>query len=84
MQNFDIEEVRANLGRLLAGAAEGHSFIISNNGKSLVKVEPLTWGSGVARGGSQRLGFMTGQCHIPDDFDASGSDEIAKLFYGDL
>jgi hypothetical protein len=31
----------------------------------------------------QRLGFMSGQMSIPDDFDAMGSAEIERLFEGE-
>ena len=31
----------------------------------------------------QRLGFLSGQIAIPDDFDAMGSAEIARIFEGE-
>ena len=31
---------------------------------------------------SSRLGFMTGQIRVPDDFDKMGSPEIEKMFRG--
>lgn len=32
---------------------------------------------------SQRLGFLTEQIEVPDDFDQMGKGEIEKLFEGD-
>lgn len=29
---------------------------------------------------SHRLGFMSGEFAIPDDFDQTGRDEVARLF----
>jgi hypothetical protein len=30
----------------------------------------------------RRLGFMSGQISVPDDFDRLGADEIERLFGG--
>jgi len=32
----------------------------------------------------KRVGFLTGQISVPDDFDQMGSGEVEKLFNGDL
>jgi antitoxin (DNA-binding transcriptional repressor) of toxin-antitoxin stability system len=51
--------------------------VIVRAGKPLVKVVPLeTPEAGQVR----RLGFMTGQIAVPDDFDRMGDAEIEQLF----
>ncbi len=48
-----------------------------HDGKSPVK--PVPFGSPAA-GPAGRLGFLEGQISVPDDFDAMGGEEIARLF----
>jgi hypothetical protein len=45
----------------------------------MVKIIPLDSPSG---GQIKRLGFLTGQIDVPQDFDRMGEDEIEKLFKG--
>jgi len=73
----NIHEAKTHLSRLLDRAAKGEPFIIAKAGKPLVKVVPLeTPEAGQVR----RLGFMTGQIAVPDDFDRMGEAEIELLF----
>ena len=60
-------------------AAKGKAFIIVKAGKPMVKVLPL---SGEQPDTPQRLGFMSGEISVPDDFDSLGAKEIADLFKG--
>ncbi len=80
MRTFNIHEAKTQLSRLVDGAAKGESFVIAKAGKPLVKVVALD-----APGPSQvkRLGFMSGQIKVPDDFDDMGKAEIERLFGGD-
>ncbi len=55
------------------------SFIIAKAGKPMVKVIPLEPSEA---GTASRLGFMTGEFSVPDDFDQIGSEEIESLFTG--
>jgi len=50
-------------------AAKGKAFIIVKAGKPMVKVLPL---SGEQPDTPQRLGFMSGEISVPDDFDLLG------------
>ena len=79
MQTVNIHDAKTNLSRLVDQAAKGEPFVIAKAGKPLVKVMPLN-----APDASQvkRLGFMTGQIAVPDDFDHMGSAEIEQLFDG--
>jgi prevent-host-death family protein len=75
MNTVNIHEAKTHLSRLIDRAAKGESFIIAKAGKPLVKVVPID-----APKKMRRLGFLSGQAQIPDDFDSMGSDEIRDLF----
>ncbi|PRC92930.1 type II toxin-antitoxin system Phd/YefM family antitoxin [Solimicrobium silvestre] len=77
MQTVNIHEAKTHLSRLIEQAAKGESFIIAKAGKPLVKVMSLT---SPESGQVKRLGFMSGQLRIPDDFNQMGSTEIEQLF----
>lgn len=79
MQSFNIHEAKTHLSRLVEDAALGHPFIIAKAGKPMVKVVPLTEADSLD---TRRLGFMAGECQVPDDFDTMGRSEIEALFEG--
>jgi hypothetical protein len=54
-----------------------HGF--ARAGMPLVKVVPLEEGDATE---TRRLGFMSGEIRIPDDFDRMGAEQIASLFAG--
>jgi len=81
MQTINIHEAKTHLSRLVDQAANGEPFVIAKAGKPLVKVIAL----GAPEAGQvKRVGFLTGQISVPDDFDQMGSGEVEKLFDGDL
>src|SRR5260370_18352770 len=77
MLTVNIHEAKTHLSRLLDRAAKGEPFIIAKAGKPLVKVVPLETPEA---GRVRRLGFMTGQIAVPQDFDRMGAPEIRQLF----
>jgi len=77
MQTVNIHNAKTNLSRLVDRAAKGEPFIIAKAGKPLVKVVPIDQPAATQ---IKRLGFMTGQFSVPDDFDRMGEDEIGQLF----
>ena len=79
MRSINIHEAKTHLSRLVDEAAAGQPFIIAKAGKPLVKVVPLP---AADKGAPKRLGFLTGEIIVPDDFIAMESDAIAKLFGG--
>jgi len=79
MQTVNIHEAKTHLSRLVDEAAKGSVFIIAKAGKPMVKVLPLS--DGVVAG-TERLGFMSGEIAVPDDFDSLGATEIVMLFEG--
>ncbi|MGA8032006.1 MAG: type II toxin-antitoxin system prevent-host-death family antitoxin [Casimicrobiaceae bacterium] len=79
MRTINMHEAKTQLSRLVDQAAHGEAFIIAKAGKPLVKVTAL---DAPGHGQMRRLGFMTGQILVPDDFDRMGSTEIEQLFSG--
>lgn len=65
MQTVNIYEAKTNLSRLVDQAAKGESFVIAKAGKPLVKVVPLNEPEAQQM---RRLGFMSGQIVVPDDW----------------
>ena len=81
MQTINIHEAKTHLSRLVDQAAKGESFVIAKAGKPLVKVIAL----GAPEAGQvKRLGFMSGQIEVPDDFDQMGGGDVEKLFEGEV
>ena len=79
MQKVNIHEAKTHLSRLVEEAAKGKSFIIAKAGKPMVKVLPL---SEQETKGVDKLGFMSGEILVPDDFDSMASPDILSLFEG--
>ncbi|MFC3324987.1 type II toxin-antitoxin system Phd/YefM family antitoxin [Mesorhizobium cantuariense] len=75
-QAVNIRDAKAHLSRLVARAAQGESFVITNAGKPLARIVPIDQPAPQAR----RVGFMGGQFSVPDDFDRMGRNEIARRF----
>lgn len=80
MRTVNIHEAKTHLSRLVDQAAKGEPFVIAKAGRPLVRVVPVDAPSPRQ---VRRLGFMTGQIAVPDDFDLMGRAEIARLFGGD-
>lgn len=77
MLTININEAQERLLELVKQAKDGEGFIIADNDKPLVKVLPYEEPKE-----SKRLGFMRGQCVVPDDVKAVGRDEIIAMFEG--
>lgn len=73
----NIHEAKTHLSRLVERAAKGESFVIARAGKPLVRVTALA-----APRAHRRLGFLTGQIQVPDDFNEMGAAEVADGFEG--
>jgi prevent-host-death family protein len=78
MSTVNIHEAKTHLSKLVDQAARGESFVIAKAGKPLVKVAALD-----APDPPRRLGFLSGEIAVPDDFDLMGEREISDLFGGD-
>jgi prevent-host-death family protein len=79
MLSVNIHEAKTHLSRLVEDAAHGKAFIIAKAGKPMVKVIPYTAEEQTSMG---RLGFMSGEIRVPDDFNHLGTELISALFEG--
>ncbi len=79
MQTINIHEAKTHLSRLVEEAAKGNVFVIAKAGKPMVKVSPLTKEE---QSGLKRLGFMSGEITVPDDFDTLDASCVTNLFEG--
>ncbi len=77
MKTVNIHEAKTQLSKLIEEASKGEAFVIAKAGKPVVKVTALGAPAQV-----RRLGFMTGQISVPDDFDRMGKEEIERIFGG--
>ena len=77
MRTVNIHEAKTQLSRLIDQATKGEPFVIAKAGKPLVKVMAID-----SPPKSRRIGFMTGQFEVPEDFDRMGAAEIDVLFGG--
>jgi prevent-host-death family protein len=76
METINIHEAKTHLSRLVEKAAKGDAFIIAKAGKPVVKVVAID----AVTGKKKRVGFMTNDVSIPDDFNEMGREQIAALF----
>lgn len=79
MQTMNIYEVKMHLSRLIGQVAQGESFVITKAGRPIAKIVPI---DAPAFEEQRRVGFLSGQIVVPDDFDRMGWAESEDLFYG--
>ncbi len=79
MKTVNVHEAKTQLSKLLEEVAKGESFVIAKAGKPVAKVTALNTPTAAQ---VRRLGFMTGQISVPDDFDRMGAEEIERMFGG--
>jgi len=79
VKTINIHEAKTQLSRLVDEAVQGEPFVIAKAGKPMVKVTALDAPSSSE---VKRLGFMSGQISVPDDFDRMGEAEIERIFSG--
>lgn len=75
MLTVNMHDAKTNLSKLVARAVGGEAFLIARAGKPLVRVSAID-----APDQPQRLGFLTGEITVPDDFNTMGAKEIAAMF----
>jgi len=79
MHTINIHEAKTHLSRLVEYAAKGNEFIIAKAGRPMVKVSPL---GEKDLHTATRLGFMSGEISVPDDFDEIAAPYVLALFEG--
>jgi prevent-host-death family protein len=75
MTAINIHEAKTQLSKLVDQAAKGTPFVIAKAGKPLVRVTAIS-----TPAKAKRIGFLSGEIKVPDDFDTMGKKAIAKLF----
>ena len=78
MMQINIHEAKTQLSMLVDKVAGGEPFIIAKAGKPMAKVIPFI----ATKNKPTRVGFLSGQIEVPDDFDQMGQEEIAEMFAG--
>lgn len=73
---FNVSEAKTNLSKLIDMAYHGEEVIIAKNNLPLVKLVPHKLK------GKRKLGLLSGQIRIPEDF-MNEDAEINAMFYGD-
>ena len=80
MKTINMHEAKTHLSRLVEEAViSGEPFIIAKAGKPMVTVSAHQ----PEKPAKRRLGTLTGQILIPDDFDTMYQDEIIRMFEGE-
>lgn len=79
MKVVNIHEAKTHLSRFIEQVVKGESIVIAKSGKPLVKLVRLDTPEREQR---RRVGFLTGQIEVPDDFDRMGQEEIESMFFG--
>jgi prevent-host-death family protein len=69
MKTVNIHAAKTQLSRLVDQASKGEPIVIARAGKPVAKLVPL--GPDEAHG-RRRLGFLTGELAVPDEFDRLG------------
>ena len=79
MKIVNIHDAKTHLSRVVEQASKGDSFVIARAGKPLVKVTAL---DAPAAGAIRRLGFLSGQISVPENFARMSGEVIEQLFEG--
>jgi antitoxin (DNA-binding transcriptional repressor) of toxin-antitoxin stability system len=78
MQTVNLFHAKTHLSKLVDQIASGEEseFVISRNGKPVVRMVPIIQNKDV----SCRIGVAEGEFTVPENIDSS-NEEVAKLFY---
>lgn len=77
MEIINIHDAKTNLSRLLEEVQKGKPFIIAKSGRPIARVTRF---EAPASSQMKRVGFLSGQIEVPDDFDRMGEDEVLSMF----
>jgi len=81
METINIHEAKTHLSKLLEGVQRGEPFVIAKAGKPIARVVRME--APATETGMRRLGFLSGEIKVPDDFDRMGDTEILSMFGAD-
>jgi prevent-host-death family protein len=75
MVTVNIHTAQKQLSKLLDRAAKGETIVITRAGKPPVRLVAVE-----APNDPRRLGFMTGEISVPENFNRIAESQIAALF----
>jgi prevent-host-death family protein len=78
MPTVNVHAAKSQLSRLLDAAVSGEEVIIAKAGKPMVWLVPIE----AKKEERCKLGTLTGQFRVPDDFDDPLPDEMLDAFDG--
>jgi antitoxin (DNA-binding transcriptional repressor) of toxin-antitoxin stability system len=79
----ELQEFGTKFVELAESAAGGEEVIFVREGKPYAKLIQLPQlSSSFPEIPIKRLGFLEGECSVPEDFDTMFDKEIGKMFYG--
>lgn len=77
MEIVNIHEAKTRLSKLLQQVSRGEPFIIAKAGRPIAKVVAV---EAPEPAGARRVGFLSGEIDVPEDFDRMGEAEITEAF----
>lgn len=80
MEIVNIHEAKTRLSKLLEQVRQGKPFIIAKAGRPIAKVIGIESQDQLE---SRRLGFLSDEIEVPEDFDRIGETEITDAFERD-
>lgn len=72
----NIHEAKTQFSKLVDRAARGETITIARSGHPVARLTGLE----EIPASGRRLGFLSGQIAVPDDFDEMGEDQIERAF----
>ncbi|MFL6276504.1 MAG: type II toxin-antitoxin system Phd/YefM family antitoxin [Blastocatellia bacterium] len=76
MTQVSIDEIKRNLPAFLQRVEAGETIVITQSGKPMAEIKPITSNSGERR----PAGLCAGEFEVPDDFDAPLPERILQGF----
>jgi len=77
LEIVNIHEAKTHLSKLLDRVSRGEPFIIAKAGRPIAKIVSL---ESPQPDQARRLGFLTGEIEVPEDFDRMGETAIVDAF----
>jgi prevent-host-death family protein len=77
IQTYNVQEVKAQLSKLLQEVDSGKEIIIAKSGKPMARISRIEEGSSKIR-----FGVLKGKVKVSEDFDAPLPDDLISKFEG--
>jgi prevent-host-death family protein len=77
IQTYNVQEVKAQLSKLLQEVDSGKEIIIAKSGKPMARISRIEEGSSKIR-----FGVLKGKVKVSDNFNAPLPDDLLSKFEG--